>query len=184
MTWRRIVIYYALAGVLGGYFFAFVYEAPHNPLILQEPRVPDRQFLPLLRDEIHEMALFRDQEPTLRFRLTGQRWEVVEPAGASVTSAVIESFVENLTPEKEIRLIDANPSDLAVYGLDAPSSTIVVQGENGLKQTTVEVGDLNPASSAYYGRRTDSPEIVLFGYNVGYYADLMFQSARRRNMSE
>lgn len=179
MTWRRIIAYYALAGVLGAYFFAYVYEPRHDPLTVPEPTVSGRGFLPLERGEIRAMTLSRSDEPDLRFRLQQGRWEAVDPVGAGVTPDVVESFIENLTPEKDLRLIDADPADVAVYGLDAPTSTIVVRGADGARETTVQIGSLNPASSAYYGQRTDAPEVVLLGYNVGYYADLMFQSARR-----
>lgn len=184
MTWRRILVYYALAGMLGAYFFAYVHEPPHDPLTVPAPKVSGRGFLPLERGEIRAMTLSRSDEPDLRFRLQQGRWEAVDPVGAGVTPDVVESFIENLTPEKDLRLIDADPADVAVYGLDAPTSTVVLRGEDGARETTVQVGSLNPASSAYYGRRTDAPEVVLFGYNVGYYADLMFQSARRTAADE
>lgn len=184
MTWRRIIVYYALAGTLGAYFFAYIHEPRHDPLTVQAPKVSGRGFLPLERGEIRAMTLSRSDEPDLRFRLQQGRWEAVDPVGAGVTPDVVESFIENLTPEKDLRLIDADPADVAVYGLDAPTSTVVLRGDDGARETTVQVGSLNPASSAYYGRRTDAPEVVLFGYNVGYYADLMFQSARRTAADE
>ena len=179
MTWRRIIAYYVLAGGLGAYFFAYVHEPRRDPLTMPAPKVSGRGFLPLERGEIRGITLSRPDEPDLRFRWREGRWEAVDPAGAGVTPAMVESFIENLTPEKDLRLIDAAPADVDVYGLDAPTSTIVVRDENGARETTVQIGSLNPASSAYYGRRTDAPEVVLLGYNVGYYADLMFQSARR-----
>ena len=179
MTWRRIAIYYGLAVLLGGYFFLFEERQSEQAItVAQEPTVPKREFLPLQRGEIQEMQLSRAKEGTLHFKHNGQAWEVVEPAGAAVTSAVVASFLEDLTPEKEIRIIDANPDDLAIYGLDKPTSTIIVKGVDGAQETTVLVGSLNPASSAYYARRADAPEVVLLGYNIGYYGDLMFQSAR------
>ena len=178
MKWRRIAMYYGLAVVLGGYYFLFEDRQTEQAItVVQEPTVPKRQFLPMKRADIQEMQLSRAQG-TLRFKHNGQVWEVVEPAGAAVTSAVVASFLEDLTPEKEIRIIDANPDDLGVYGLDKPSATIIVKGADGAQETTVLVGSLNPASSAYYARRADTPEVVLLGYNIGYYGDLMFQSAR------
>ncbi len=179
MTWGRIATYYVLAGVLGGFFFLSEEPSPTSFALKVEPVVPQHQFLPIARAEIGELEITR-VEGTLHFKFNGKSWDVIRPAGAPVTSGVVASFLEDLTPEKEIRIMDNNAEDLAVYGLDKPSSTIIVRNGDRSQEATVLVGSLNPSSSAYYAHRSDQRTVVLLGYNIGYYGDLMFESARQK----
>jgi len=179
MTWGRIATYYVFAAILGGLFFLSEEPSSSEIAVKVDPVVPQRQFLPIERAEIGEVEITR-VEGTLHFKLNDASWEVVRPAGAPITSGVVASFLEDLTPEKEIRVMDDEAEDLAVYGLDNPSSTIVIRTGGGGQEVTVFVGSLNPSSSAYYARRSDQRTVVLLGYNIGYYGDLMFESARQK----
>src|SRR5204863_7900369 len=119
---------------------------PTRPLFADSRPLQQSRFLPIAPDDIHEVLLRRDQATVSR-RRDGQRWKVIEPAGAQVPSDLLTSFVENLTPEKEVRVINEAPQDLAAYGLDHPRSTILVKDKEGRVVATVSLGDQNPTSS-------------------------------------
>ncbi|TMA51425.1 MAG: DUF4340 domain-containing protein [Deltaproteobacteria bacterium] len=177
MTWRRIGLYYALAALLGGYFFLFEWRLNHKRALFAESRpVQQSRFLPIARDDIQEVLLRRDQA-TVSCRRDGQRWKVIEPAGAQVPSDLLTSFVENLTPEKEVRVINEAPQDLAAYGLDHPRSTILVKDKEGRVVATVSLGDQNPTSSLVYVKREPAPQVFLLGQSLSYYEQLIFEAA-------
>ena len=175
MTWRRIVIYYVLGIALGGYFLLFEWNPRGEKPIFTPKRVVQRsKFLPIAREEIAELELRRDGG-TVLCRKAGQKWTVVEPAGAKVTSDLVASFVENLTPEKEVQIMEETAKDLSSYGLDRPRVTVTVKGKNVM--ATVLLGDTNPTGSAVYVRKENSRQVVLLGSGVSHYEELIFETA-------
>ncbi len=64
MTWRRIGLYYALAALLGGYFFLFVWRPSQQRALFAANRpIQQSRFLPIARDDIHEVLLRRERSP-------------------------------------------------------------------------------------------------------------------------
>jgi Domain of unknown function (DUF4340) len=175
MTWRRIVLYYVLGVALGGYFLMFEWNPRGEKPITEPKRVVHKSpFLPIDREEITEVALHRDGAVVI-CRRDGQKWTVTEPANAKVTSDLVASFVENLTPEKEVPIIDDAAKDFSTYGLDRPHATITLKGKNIL--ATVLIGDRNPTGSSVYVRKDNSPQVVLLGASVSNYQELIFETA-------
>jgi hypothetical protein len=178
MTWQKVGLYYLLAAVFGSYFFLFEWRPPTkigltNP---SGPTVQQSQFLAIAREDIHGLVLKRPNI-SLTFRRDGQRWTVVEPVGLEVASDLLTSFVENLTPTKQIIMIDKDPKDTTPFGLNPPHTTIVVQNKTGEEVATVSLGGTNPTSSAIYARIEPSPQVYLLGQSVSYYAQLVFEKA-------
>ena len=175
MTWRRIVLYYVLGIALGGYFLMFEWNPRGEKPILESKQVVRKSpFLPIPRDEITEVSLRRDGAVVV-CRREGQKWTITEPANAKVTSDLVASFVENLTPEKEVPVNEDVVKDLATYGLDRPRATVTLKGKN--TTATVLIGDRNPTGSSVYVRKQDSPQVVLLGSSVGNYQELIFETA-------
>ncbi|MGE0826067.1 MAG: DUF4340 domain-containing protein [Candidatus Binatia bacterium] len=176
MTWRRVGLYYLLAAVLGSYFFLFEWR-PNKIAGLVDPDtalVQESRFLPISRDDVHEFVLKRGNT-ALVFRRNGEQWTAIEPSDLDVPSDLLTSFVENLTPTKEVRVVDTNPKDPTAFGLNPPNTTIIVKNKAGKEIATVSLGSHNPTSSAVYARIEPAPEVYLLGYSVGYYAELVFE---------
>jgi hypothetical protein len=174
MTWRRVIIYYALGLALGGYFLLFEWEPNSEKPRPPRPMVQQSHFLSIPRDEISEVELRRDGA-VVACRREGQTWKVIEPAGAKVTSDLLTSFVENLTPEKEVQVIEQVAKDFSVYGLDQPRTIVTVKGKN--IAATVLIGGNNPTGSAVYVRKENSPQVVLLGSSISHYQELIFETA-------
>ena len=176
MTWQKVGLYYVLAAVLGAYFFLFEWRPPKTIGLADTTSATIQQshFLPILRKDIAGLVLKR-ANVSLSFHREGQRWTVVEPAGLEIASDLLTSFVENLTPTKEIIIIDKNPKDTTPFGLNPPNATIVVQDKTGKEVATVSLGGANPTSSAVYARLEPSPQVYLLGQSVSDYAQLIFE---------
>ena len=186
MTWRRVGLYYLFAIVLGGYYLLFEWRpgGPDAPVF--EPRpVRESTFLALKRGAIHTLSIKRQQHTFVSQRGVGQpgeataEWQVLEPTGAAVTSALVSGFLDNLTPDRKVPIVHEAPEDLAAYGLAPPASTIIVEGDGEPGTETIFIGGYNPTQTAVYARKDGSPAVVLLGYNVKYYEDLIFQAAQR-----
>ena len=181
MTWQKVGLYYLLAAIFGSYFFLFEWHPPTkigltNP---SGPTMQQSQFLAIARDDIYGLVLKRPNI-SLTFRRDGQRWTVVEPVGLEVASDLLTSFVENLTPTKQIIMIDKDPKDTTPFGLNPPHTTIVVQNKTGKEVATVSLGGTNPTSSAVYARIEPSPQVYLLGQSVSYYAQLVFEKVNAK----
>lgn len=175
MTWRRIAAYYALAIVLGGYFFLFEWRSGNQQAGTETGRGEERRFLPLKREDVRELVLRRPNS-AVTFRHAEQGWKVIEPAGVQVPTALAASFIENLTPAKEVQVMEDAPKDLAPYGLAPPHTTVVLKGEGGNPLATVFIGGYNPTGSAVYARKENAPQVVLLGSSVRYYEELIFEA--------
>lgn len=175
MTWRRIAAYYALAIVLGGYFFLFEWRSSDQQGATETGRVAERRFLPISREDVREVVVRRANGAVV-FRREEQGWKVIEPTGVQVPAALAASFIENLTPEKEVQVMDAAPKDLTPYGLDHPHATVALKGEGGNPLATVFIGNYNPTGSAVYARKENAPQVVLLGSSVRYYEELIFEA--------
>jgi len=177
MTWQKIGLYYVLAAVLGTYFFLFEWHPNKKPGLV-DPTAPvavqQSHFLPVSREDIQEIVM-KQGNVTILCRRDGQRWTVLEPAGLDIPSDLVTSFVENLTPTKEVIIIDKEPKETAPYGLDRPSTTVVVKDKTGKEIATVSLGGQNPTSSAVYAQKDSSPQVYLLGQSVSYYAQLVFE---------
>jgi len=173
MTWRRIAAYYTLAIVLGGYFFLFEWPSGDQQTSTETGPVEARLFLPLKREDVHEVVV-RRTNGTVTFRREGQGWKVIEPAGVQIPAALVTSFIENLTPQKEVPVMDTAPKDLTPYGLDHPHSTVIFKGVGGASLATVFLGSYNPPGSAVYARNENAPQVVLLGSSAKYYEELIF----------
>lgn len=176
MSWQKVGLYYLFAVLAGGYFFLFEWRPSKLAGLASSsgPTVQQSQFLPLGRDDIYGIVLKRPNA-TLVFRRQEHRWTVIEPSGLEVSSDLLTSFVENLTPTKKVIMIDKDPKDTTPFGLNPPSSTVVVQDKNGKDVATVSLGGANPTSSAVYARIEPSPQVYLLGQSVSYYAQLIFE---------
>jgi hypothetical protein len=177
MTWQRIALYYALCVVLGGYYYFFEWRPSgiDGTPIAASRKVPLSRFLPIHLKDVQEVT-FRRTNGAVVVRREGEVWKVVEPQGGSVTSALITSFLETLSPDRDVEIIEENPTDLAPYGLAQPAATVVIKGTEKDAPATVYIGDHNPTSSAVYVRKENTPQVFLLGFNVKYYEDLIFQA--------
>jgi hypothetical protein len=176
MTWRRIALYYTLSIILGSYYFLVEWRPGSEEPIRNARPAQQSRFLPIARNDIHELAL-RDSHAGIRFRRNGDTWSVVEPANANVTSTLVTSLVENLTVEKEVQIVEQSASDFASYGLAQPFLSLTIKGPTDNLLATILIGDRNPTQSAVYARKDDSKQVVLLGYSVRYYAELIFEAA-------
>lgn len=175
MSWRRIGIYYGLAVLFGGYFLAFLWD-PVGEGPITEPYAPAQsRFLPFSRESINELQLLREGL-VITCQYDGERWQVVDPPGAAATSSLVTSLIENLTLEKETRIVKEQADDLTAYGLQPPHATIVLKGKTETDLAKILIGGRNPTSTAVYASKEGSSQVVLLGYNARYYEELLYEA--------
>lgn len=100
-----------------------------------------------------------------------QVWQAVEPEGMRVNSSSIDSIAWNANTLKASKLIEENPSDLSVYGLNKPTK-LTFKMKDGTKYVLL-VGNKTPTGDYYYAKKEDEAKVYTIG---SYEAEKFLQS--------
>ncbi len=82
------------------------------------------------------------------------------------------SIANTITSLSATQLVEENPTDLAKYGLDAPSSTLTVQYTDGTSDV-LYYGNTLPTGSGCYGMVNDDPAVYALSSTVAGYANII-----------
>lgn len=178
MSWRRVAVVYTILALLAGYLLVF--ERAPAPVANDTPGSPAGPSLLEADATAVSSVTFRKEGRVVRATRHDERWQTVEPAGVQVSPDLIEATIATLTGGQAAeKLADTSGTDLAAYGLDAPTATVEVAISQSTTPTvTVLIGGRNPTRTAVYARRSDQPSIFLVGLNLSYYIDLIFDAAK------
>ncbi len=174
MTWSRAALYWACFLALGVYYLA-VERAPAGEAVAHLTRAP---FLNVPESEFTALEVRRG-DALVRCRRVDGRWQVGEPAGATVPADLVAGLITNLTQLPDVEVVAETKRERAQFGLDNPESRIVLTPASGTP-VTVTLGNRNPAGTAVYAERNDSERVFLIGLNVRYYEDLLFEALRAK----
>ncbi len=173
MRWRQVVLLYAVAVALGGWYWAIERRQPEASTT--EDR---RRFLNLDAGGLREVRVRRADSVMVSRRDAGG-WVVIEPAGSYVPSDLIAAFTNALAAAEEIARVADRIDDAKQYGFDERASRIEIVPASG-DPIIVVLGQMNPTGTAVYARRDAAPEVILVGRNIRYYEDLIFEALSAR----
>ena len=175
MRWRQLIVLYAVAAAMGGWY-SLVERQP-----AEAHRDEDRpHFLQLDAHSLREVRVRRPGHQMVS-RWDGDGWVIVEPTGGVVPSDLIAAFTSALATAEEIARVADRAEDAQQYGLDESASRIEIVPASG-DPVVVILGSTNPTGTAVYARREAAPDVVLVGRNIRYYEDLIFQALEANNV--
>ncbi|TMA84814.1 MAG: hypothetical protein E6J77_12410 [Deltaproteobacteria bacterium] len=121
MSWRQVLLLYVLLGLLGGEFWLFERRRVERP-----QGQPERErFLALQPGQLREVRLQRGGR-TVVTRRDADGWAVVEPAGATIPSDLIDAFATALTGAEEISRVGDAQADPRAYGFDERAAQVEI----------------------------------------------------------
>jgi len=82
-----------------------------------------------------------------------------------VDNYLVDDMVWYATTDTTRRLINENPDDPSVYGLNNTVVTTFVSKDG--KESSIEIGSLSPLQDSYYVRRLDSPKVYTIDSYTG-----------------
>jgi len=88
-------------------------------------------------------------------------WVAVQPEGMKLRSSSVDSIAWNANSLKAYKVIDENPSDLSVYGLDNPARITFIMND-GTKYVLL-VGNETPTGGSYYAKKEEEPTVYTIG---------------------
>ncbi len=180
MTWKRILVYYLGAAVLGLYLQATL-EARTPTETLDEK--PEFAFVEALASRMDRVLIDRHGVLVEARRVEG-RWRFVEPAGAELPSDLIDALLDTLMtiPPIEIFAESSGAADgnrgSGEYGLMPPSTRLRIE-RDGEIVASIALGARNPTKTAVYAKKAGEESVYLLGLNAQYYIDLLFEHVQR-----
>lgn len=113
---------------------------------------------PLVTMKQEDIAGFKLKEEGLEFEKKDGKWTMVKPAAMPVETSTVESWLGSFTALKHDGEVEANPSDLSVFGLNSPTKEFEVKLNDGTVKT-VQIGSPLPIAGHFYTKLKDSPAI-------------------------
>ena len=160
---RRVVLLMVVALALGGYTYLTAPEekAAGGPAAGgPEEEAASRRVIDFSPRQVTKVEISHEGE-NLVCQGTAEGWEV-EPDGKLLRAGTVEDYLENLSKLMEIGEIKEGMEGLSEYGLDHPTSRILLHIEGGGTRTIV-LGNYNPVQTSVYARVGNSPRVVLIG---------------------
>ncbi|HHW00702.1 MAG TPA: DUF4340 domain-containing protein [Clostridiaceae bacterium] len=114
--------------------------------------------------KIKEMTV-ETPEGVFEFEKKDEEWTVVSPAGLKADKNEISSIASNIYSLSADKLVEENPADLSIYGLDKPV-VVTVKTEDGVTKA-LEIGDQTPTKSGYYVREKGGDKVYVIGSYTG-----------------
>ncbi len=108
--------------------------------------------------QIGEIDLAKKNGPTLILQHRDGKWQITSPETLPADQDAVTTLVGALSPMNADSVIDSKPTDLAKYGLNAPSLTVTVHETNG-QSKEIYFGDDVPAGSLVYARAGKDPDV-------------------------
>ncbi len=155
---RRVALLMVVALALGGYTYLTAPEkkAAGGP----EEGPASRRVIEFNPQRVTKVEISHEGE-SLICRRTAEGWKV-EPGMKALRAGAVEDFLQSIGELVEIGEMGEGMERLSEYGLDHPTSHILLQIE-GDGTRTIVLGSHNPVQTSVYARVGNSPRVVLIG---------------------
>jgi len=117
------------------------------------------QVLAIAPDQVKQIDIKKKDGDTtsVRFNEKG-KWDITAPKPMSADPTAISSLTADLTKLNSDRLVDANATDLASYGLQPPQLEVDVTAKDG-KVTKLLLGERTPTETSVYAKLAGDPRL-------------------------
>jgi hypothetical protein len=128
-----------------------------NPEAAAKPAAGQTPVFDLKSDEVNRVEVV-DSGKSVAVERADAGWRMVEPPGEADAGRVDNAVGQVARLNATRKLEDA--TDLASYGLSAPTSRLVMTMKDGSSQELL-VGSKTPDQASYYVKRADSPAVFV-----------------------
>ena len=146
-----ILLIIIVAGLL--YLFGGVFNG--GPVQLRRSRLIDIE-----PDDVLKGIYIRGDSTRIVFERSGKGWVVTDPVRTSGALNIIDDMIENISESRIMEVIE-NPADLSEFGLDKPSSVIILYQKGKEDPDTIRVGSRAPTSNLLYASTGSSGDVFL-----------------------
>lgn len=158
---NAIILVVIVALLVGAYFLVrSVKTGDETP---DQPEQYDR-LTDYLTESVESVTLI-NEDGTFVIVKKDQDWVLSSPTDLRYDSTILSSIVINASSIVADKLVEENPADLAIYGLDKPAKAIVKTTDG--QETVIEVGSLTPTKGGNYAKLAGSSKVYVISNFVG-----------------
>jgi hypothetical protein len=161
MRWQTTALLAAILLALGAFYY--VYEVRMGPGREQAEARKGRVFSAEPKD-VSQIQVTRPGD-TVTVRREGEDWQLAEPVKARADRGKVDETVTSVVTAKSDRQIDANPKNLADFGLDKPAADVTLTLKDG-KTLSLQLGARTPTGVWVYAREKDKPPVFTVSDSV------------------
>ena len=165
----------------GGYYGATVWQKK-KAASASSPYTPPQR---LGNFENYDLA--KIEVPGLALEKNGETWELsyleggISPDRIELDQRQIQLLTYSLTSVWIDRIVDEEPEDLSVYGLETPSSWLAITDSTGSREEYI-LGDLTPSRTSYYAMEEGSPAVYAVSVYQGDNMRFTLDRIRQRSL--
>ncbi|NLP13568.1 MAG: DUF4340 domain-containing protein [Clostridium sp.] len=164
--YRNIVILVVvLVALIGAYFIV-------KPLVDTEEEVDLRiEVIKMDNEKVVEMTI-ENSDGKFVFKKNEDQWAMVSGGNFVIDTYRLDSIASNVCDLYAYKIVDENPKDLGMFGLDKPVLISVKTSEG--ETAEVEVGNLTATKQAYYIKKKGENTV----YTIALYAGEILKSRK------
>ncbi|MDR0524321.1 MAG: DUF4340 domain-containing protein [Spirochaetaceae bacterium] len=138
-----------------------------------KPNYTPKEYISLANLDRNKPGSLEFPNSGLRLEYTEDSWSAQPALPGPLQQAEVHALFRSLAGLQAERVIDENPGDLRIYGLDNPAGRALLQTAEGASAEFL-AGNLNPSQTGYYVLRAGDPKVYLV---PAYYAAGIFATA-------
>lgn len=139
------------------------------------------KILSIPEDQFQQIDLVKKAGGTTELSKADGKWKITEPKPLAADPDSVNSLVTSLSSVSSDRLIEDKASDLASYGLAAPSEEIKIKRKDGKVQTLL-IGDDTPTGSGTFAKLESDPRVFTIASYVKSGLDKSTKDLRDRRL--
>lgn len=121
------------------------------------------------------------EDQSIKIKRNGTTWDIASPIEYPANSYTIETILSRFSSPKSNGLVEENPKDLSVYGLNAPSKSITLTDDAG-SSNTLSLGNTAPLGKGYYVLDNNAKKVYTMNASLWDEIDLDVNSLRDKSL--
>ncbi len=156
MVFKKTFILALILLILGAYFYFFEIKEAKKKAAEAEKANKVFVFNP---QEVEELRLVRFGATVIcRHQNDDDSWTIKETMG---NKEGIEALLTSLSGAKLMRIVEENPENLKIFGLEPPKVEMAVRLKDGSSLPVLFLGNNNLDASGIYGKLSNSPRVFI-----------------------
>lgn len=174
---NALALVVVLAVLVGAYFY-----------VTNRPQKKDQEnntieICKVPKEDIVKMVLESRDGTVLTFEKKDDKWTVDYPYPVVLNQTTVDDIAYSFASLYAERIIDENPEDLSVYGLDKPAVVAKAFLKDGT-QKVLYLGNKTPAGNTYYLMAEGDPKVYSVWMNHGEHFSYTLSDVRERDLTE
>jgi len=175
---RNTIVLVVVLALLAGVYL-YVVNRPKTSEDNADTRI---EILKFDKDTIVKVVL-ESEDGTLTLEKVDDEWTVDHSRPVKLRKVAVDDILYSFASLYAERIVEENPEDLSVYGLDKPAVTATAYLEDGSAKV-LYLGNKTPAGNTYYLMAEGDPKVYTVWKNHGEHAHNKLSDIREKELVE